>query len=108
MSLTIVVGMGMSCSNERWPTVACTPEELGRLRDAYKEGGDGGAVVQMVIDSADQAVGRTIPFPPGLRVGSIINGISVTDARLLCRRSTIRTTNAQSVKRSTRAIPMTT
>ncbi|MCH2665689.1 heparinase II/III family protein [bacterium] len=54
----------MSCSENEWPIVACTPEELSRLRTAYEEGGERGEVVARVVEQADKALRRTISFPP--------------------------------------------
>jgi hypothetical protein len=62
--LTAIAGMCMSCVDKDWPKVACTPDELGRLKAAYVEGGERGAVVARVVEQADEALGRTISFPP--------------------------------------------
>jgi len=47
------------------PLVACTSEELARLRAAYRDkGGPAHAIVAHVVARADRVVGKPIVFPP--------------------------------------------
>ena len=62
--LTAIAGICMSCVEEDWPKVACTPDELGRLKTAYTEGGTRGAVVARVVEQAEAALEKTVAFPP--------------------------------------------
>ncbi|MDO8540162.1 MAG: heparinase II/III family protein [Opitutaceae bacterium] len=45
------------------PVVACTPEELQRLKHAYTDGGAGRAAVAAVIEAASKRIGRPVEFP---------------------------------------------
>ena len=46
------------------PVIACTPEELGRLRAAYQAGGPAHDVVASTVDQAGRVAGKPIVFPP--------------------------------------------
>jgi oligo-alginate lyase len=48
----------------RRPFLECTPEELARLREAWKKGGREGAVVAAVVGRAEGALKTTVEFPP--------------------------------------------
>ncbi len=62
--IILALGLSMSCTESDWPKVACTPEELGRLRAAYRSGGAKGDVIARRIERADLAMSRRISFPP--------------------------------------------
>ncbi|MEW6755897.1 MAG: heparinase II/III family protein [Candidatus Latescibacterota bacterium] len=47
-----------------WPAVACTPEELERLRAALRGSGSESEVVQQRVVAAEEALQRTVDFPP--------------------------------------------
>lgn len=47
-----------------WPAVACTPVELQRLRAAYQSEGAAHEVVAERVAAADQAIRRSVDFPP--------------------------------------------
>lgn len=49
---------------QRWPSVACTSEELARLRQAYQVTGPERDVVARQVSSADEALKREVVFPP--------------------------------------------
>jgi hypothetical protein len=49
---------------QRWPSVACTPEELVRLRQAYRGTGPEHDVVARQVSSADEALKREVVFAP--------------------------------------------
>ncbi|MBI2949762.1 MAG: alginate lyase family protein [Verrucomicrobia bacterium] len=51
-------------SPQRWPAVACSPEELARLRQAYRANGPEHNAVATQINSADEALKRAVVFPP--------------------------------------------
>lgn len=46
------------------PVLACTPDELGRLRAAWQGKGAAHAVVAARVARADKALGRPLTFPP--------------------------------------------
>ena len=48
----------------RHPAVACTPQELARLREAFKATGPGHDIVAGTIDRADRALKQPVAFPP--------------------------------------------
>ena len=50
--------------SQTYPSVACTPEELQRLRKAYIGSGQEHDVVAKQIQQADQALQHNIEFPP--------------------------------------------
>ena len=47
-----------------WPAVACTAEELERLRAAYRSGGPERDVVARKVERAEQALEEEVRFPP--------------------------------------------
>ncbi|MBD3183508.1 hypothetical protein GF312_14530 [Candidatus Poribacteria bacterium] len=47
-----------------WPAVACSPEELQRLRDAYKNDGLEHKVVAKKVEQGDKALKHKVDFPP--------------------------------------------
>ena len=49
---------------QRWPSVACTAEELARLRQADRGRGPEHDVVARQVNSADDALKREIVFSP--------------------------------------------
>jgi len=49
---------------QRWPSVACTPEELARVRQAYRGAGSEHNVVARQVEWADEALKRAALFPP--------------------------------------------
>ena len=49
---------------ETWPVVACTLEELTRLRDAHRSGGKAGQLMAKRIQQAEGALQREVAFPP--------------------------------------------
>src|SRR3954452_7654119 len=49
---------------ERHPVIACTPEELGRLKAAYAGGGREREAVARFIVAAGGHLGRPVDFPP--------------------------------------------
>ena len=49
---------------DRHPVIACTPEEIGRLRAAYAGGGREREAVARVIIAAGGQLGRPVDFPP--------------------------------------------
>jgi hypothetical protein len=66
-----------ACRGEEWrpppvqlskdakhPVVACTPEELGRLRAAWAQAGPDHDVVAGIVTRADQALKQPLVFPP--------------------------------------------
>lgn len=56
---------GISLPNPQpWPSVACTVEELERLRTAYRGEGPEHEVVAQRVRSAEEALNRAVVFPP--------------------------------------------
>ena len=51
-------------NTQRWPSVACTPEELARLRQAWQGTGPEHDVVARQVNSADDALKHEVVFPP--------------------------------------------
>lgn len=51
-------------SPQHWPSVACTAEELARLRQAYRSKTPEHDVVARQINAADEALKREVVFPP--------------------------------------------
>ncbi len=51
-------------SPQIWPSVACTVEELARLRQAFRGAGPEHDVVARQVNSADAALRREVVFPP--------------------------------------------
>ncbi|MBT4501924.1 MAG: hypothetical protein HOC74_29600 [Gemmatimonadetes bacterium] len=47
-----------------WPVVACTPEELERLRSAYNGDGPEHQIVARRVEQAEKSLGNPIDFPP--------------------------------------------
>jgi oligo-alginate lyase len=47
-----------------WPVVACTPEELERLRSAYRGDGPEHQIVARRVKQAKKSLGTSIDFPP--------------------------------------------
>jgi oligo-alginate lyase len=47
-----------------YPSVACTAQELARLREAYRASGPEHATVAKRVEQADQALRREVVFPP--------------------------------------------
>jgi oligo-alginate lyase len=48
----------------RHPVIACTADELARLRDAYRGEGPGHDVVIKVVHEADESLAKPVTFPP--------------------------------------------
>jgi len=51
-------------ADAKHPVVSCTPEELGRLRAAWNQTGDGHDVAAAMVSRADRAVKPPLAFPP--------------------------------------------
>lgn len=49
---------------ERHPVIACTPDELARLRDAYEGSGRAHRVAADVVAAADKFLDEPVTFPP--------------------------------------------
>jgi hypothetical protein len=49
---------------QRWPSVACTPEELARLQQAYRGSGPEHDVVARRVEQANEAFLEDVAFPP--------------------------------------------
>ncbi|MBM3211417.1 hypothetical protein FJZ33_04290, partial [Candidatus Poribacteria bacterium] len=50
--------------HQTWPSVACTPEELQRLRQVYKGEGLDHDVVARQVQQADSLLMQNVEFPP--------------------------------------------
>ena len=49
---------------QRWPSVACTLEELERLRTAFRSTGPEREVFNRIVQQAEEALGHEVVFPP--------------------------------------------
>lgn len=50
--------------DQQWPSVACTPEELVRIRAAHSKGGRAGKIVAERIHRAENVLRRPLSLPP--------------------------------------------
>jgi PHP family Zn ribbon phosphoesterase len=61
----LAVTPSLGASDPRpYPSVACTPQELTRLRNAYQSSGSDHDVVAKRIEQADAALNADVVFPP--------------------------------------------